>query len=131
MDVMIFKRFTPHRKMLNFVIFVKRKCFKAISSVKAKVLETLVLNIYTGLGYFIFYFTTIYKVYVDLVNERQHNTQGFLRKIREPHEINLSRTMSASRKLQLLESDWITRFMSLCFSVYPFGIYICWGTITR
>ena len=50
---MIFKRssFTSQKKNLNFVIFVNRKCLteKAIS----KIFETLFLNIYTGVGYFI------------------------------------------------------------------------------
>ena len=50
---MAFKRFSLPRKMLNFVIFVKKKCFKAISSVKTNIFETLFLNI-NGLGYFIF-----------------------------------------------------------------------------
>ena len=31
----------------------------------------------------------IHKVWVDLINERQHKTQGFLGKIRESHGINL------------------------------------------
>ena len=54
---MIFKRssFTSQKKNLNFVIFVNRKCLteKAISLVKTKIFETLFLNIYTGVGYFI------------------------------------------------------------------------------
>ena len=33
---------------LNFVIFVNRKCLKAISSTKTKISETLFLNIYTS-----------------------------------------------------------------------------------
>ena len=41
---MIFKRFSVYRKILNFVIFVKRKCFKAIFSVKTKIFEKLFLN---------------------------------------------------------------------------------------
>ena len=40
-------------KKLSFVIFVKRKCLRAISSVKTEIFETFFLNIYTGLGYFI------------------------------------------------------------------------------
>ena len=40
---------------------------------------------------FHFYYITIYKVHVNLINERQHKTQGFLGKISESHEINLSR----------------------------------------
>ena len=50
---MIFKRFSLHRKNLNFVQFVNWKCLKAISSVKTRIFETLFLNIYTILGYFI------------------------------------------------------------------------------
>ena len=41
---------------MNFVIFVNKKCLKAISrisAVKIKIFETLFLNICTGLGYFI------------------------------------------------------------------------------
>ena len=33
--------FTSEKKNLNFVIFVNGKCFKAISSVKTKIFETL------------------------------------------------------------------------------------------
>ena len=40
---------------------------------------------------FHFYYITIYKVHVDLINERQHKTQGFLGKMSKSHEINLSR----------------------------------------
>ena len=39
---------------------------------------------------FHFYYITICKEYVDLINERQNKTQGFLGKISESHEINLS-----------------------------------------
>ena len=34
-------------------MFVNRKCLKEISSVKTNIFETLFLNVYTGLGYFI------------------------------------------------------------------------------
>ena len=85
---MIFKRFSLQKKNLNFVIFVNRKCLKAISSVKTKILF--------GLGYFILttgpllHNNLFHKVWVDLINERQHKTQGFLGKISESHGINLS-----------------------------------------
>ena len=52
----VIKIFTSQKKNLNFVIFMNRKCFKAISSVKTKIFETLFSvfwNIYTGPGYFI------------------------------------------------------------------------------
>ena len=62
-DVMIFNRFSRHRKILNFVISVKRKCFKAISSVKIKI-----TNIY---------YIAIYKVNVDLIK-----AHGFLGNMR-------------------------------------------------
>ena len=38
---MIVKRFSLHRKNLNFATFVNRKCLKGISSVKTKIFETL------------------------------------------------------------------------------------------
>ena len=73
---MIFKRFSLQRKKdLVFVILVKRKRLKAISSVKTKILF--------GVGYFI--------LWVDLTNEPQHKTQSFLGKISQSHGINLSR----------------------------------------
>ena len=46
------KDFPFIEKNPNFVIFVNRKCLKAISSVKIKIFKTLFLNIYAGLGYF-------------------------------------------------------------------------------
>ena len=86
------KRFSRHRKNLNFVIFVNRKCVKAISSIKTKNFETFFLNIYTGFGYFILVHNgTILKVWVKLINEKQHKTQGYLGKISESHGINVSR----------------------------------------
>ena len=72
----------------------------------------------------------IHKVWVDLINERQHETQGFLGKISESNK-HISGAMSASRDLQLLESDWITWLVLLCCSVYPFGLWIYSGSITR
>ena len=78
---------------------------------------------------FLLHNTLIHKIWLDLINERQQKTQGFLGKISESHRTNLS--MSASWNLQLLESDWITRLVLLCCSVYPFGLWIYCGGITR
>ena len=48
----------------------------------------------------------IYKVWVDLINERQQETHSLLGRKNESHGINLSQgAMSASRKLQLFQSD--------------------------
>ena len=71
---MILKDFHFREKNLNFVIFVNRKCLKAISSVKTKIL---------------FGNNLIHKVWVDLINERQHKTPGFLGKISESRGISL------------------------------------------
>ena len=57
----------------------------------------------------------IHKVWVDLINERQDKTQGFL---------------SASWNLQLREPNWITWLVLLCFSVYPFRLWIYRVSIT-
>ena len=65
------------------------------------------LKTYTGLGYFIL---TTYQFNLQSMgrpdNGRQQKTLGLLAKISESHGTNLSRgAMTASRKLQLLESD--------------------------
>ena len=74
----------------------------------------------------------IHKVWVDLINERQPKAQGFLGKISESHEINLSGgAVSASRELQVLASDWITWLVLLRCSVYPFVLWICCDILTR
>ena len=72
-------------------MFVNRKCLKAISSVKTKIFETLFLNIYTGLVISLLLDNnSIHKVWVDLINERQHKTRVILRKTSESHGICLS-----------------------------------------
>ena len=91
----------------------------------------LLLKTYTGLGYFIL---ITYQFNLQSMgrpdNERQQKTLGFLAKISESHWTNLSRgAMTASRKLQLLESDWITWLVLLCCSVYAFGLWIYCGSI--
>ena len=61
----------------------------------------LFLNIYTGLGNFIrtTHISLILKVWVHLIDERQQET---------PRNKPITRAMSASSKLQLLESHSIT-----------------------
>ena len=39
---------------------------------------------------FLLHNNLIHKVWVDLINKRQHETQGFLGKTSEPHGVNLS-----------------------------------------
>ena len=114
---MIFKRFSFHRKKSNFLILVNKKCLKAISSVKTKIFETLFLNIYLPWLFHSHYITIlIHKLWVDLKNERKHKTQSFLAKIsKSPWNKPISRAMSASQKLQLLEI-----WLDLCCSVVQF-----------
>ena len=70
----------------------------------------LFLNKHTGHGYFIR--TTqsnqIQKVWVDPINERQQETHGLLGIKANSMNKPITGAMSASRKLQLLESDLIT-----------------------
>ena len=60
----------------------------------------------------------IHKVWVDLVNERQHKTQGFLGKISESHGINLSREQWVLPE----NSNYLnpTELFDLCCSVVQF-----------
>ena len=82
---MIFKRVSLQRKKPELCyIFVNRKCLKVISSVKTKTCSALVIS-------FLQHNNLIHKVWVDLINERQHKIQGFLGKIREFRGINLTR----------------------------------------
>ena len=98
---MIFKRFSLQRKKPELYLWT---WLKAISSVKTKVLF--------GLGYYIQFMlrnNLFHKVWVDLINARQHKSQGFLGNIGESHGYKpILGAMSTSRKFQLLESDWIT-----------------------
>ena len=53
---------------------------------------------------FLLHNNLIRKVWVDLKNERQHKTQSFLaKKSKSPWNKPISRAMSASQELQLLE----------------------------
>ena len=122
-DITIFKRFALQRKILNFVIFLNRKCLKAISSVKKKSETLLVIS-------FLLRNNLIHKVWIDLINERQHKTQGFLGKISESHGTDLSRgqwvlpeTYNYLNPTELL--------VLLCCLVYPFGLWIYCGSIIR
>ena len=83
-DVINFERFSLYRKNLIFVIFVNRKCLKAISSVKIKIFKRLFLNIYAGMGYFIlttYWNNLIHKVWgnpdTDLEGARGAHTHPF------------------------------------------------------
>ena len=82
---MFFKRFSLHRKKHELCIFVNRKWLQAISSVKTKICKTLFLNILALVISFLLRNSLIQKVWVDLINKRQHKTQGFLGKITESH----------------------------------------------
>ena len=67
--------------MLKSNFFSKNKNFR--NSI-LEYMQTLVIS-------FLLHNNLIHKVWVDLINERQHKTQGFLGKISESHETNLSR----------------------------------------
>ena len=66
--------------MLKSNLFNKNKNFRnaLLENIPALVISCLLHN------------NLIRKVWVDLINERQHNTQGFLGKISESHRTNLS-----------------------------------------
>ena len=73
----------------------------------------------------------IHKVWVDLINERKNKTQGFLGKISKFHWINLSwgqwvlpETYNYLNPTELLDLGLLR-----C-SVYPFGLWIYFGSIT-
>ena len=91
-DIMIIKRFSLHRKDVNLAIFV-------ISLVKTKIFETL-FGIYIPALVISFsvHNNLIQKVWVNLINGRQHKTQCFLGKISESHRISLSRGHRVLRK---------------------------------
>ena len=129
-----------NKRNLNFVIFIKRKCIKATSSLKTKkvtkrfqkkniIFFMLFLNIYTGLDDFIriTHVNWIHKVWVHLINERQPETHGLLDKKKEFHGINLlpgqwvhPENYNCLNPTQLLDLCCC----DLCSSTYPFQLWI-------
>ena len=73
----------------------------------------------------------IHKVWVDLINERQHKTQGFLGKISASHGINHGRGQWVLPKSYNYLNPTKLLNLCCCCSVYPFGFWIYCGSITR
>ena len=89
---MIFKRFSLHRKKPELCNICEQEMLKSNFFSKKNFFETLVWNTYTGLVVsFLLQNNLIHKVWVDLINKRQHRTQCFLGKMSESHGINLFR----------------------------------------
>ena len=80
---MIFKRFSLQRKNPKLCNICEQEMLQSnfLSKNKNFVRPWL----------FYSYYITIHKVWVDLINEQQQNTQDLLGKISESHGINLSR----------------------------------------
>ena len=71
---------------------MNRKCLKSIFSVKIKTFQAFFwIYIPILVISFLLLDDLICKVWADLINEREIKTQGFLGKISESHEKNLSR----------------------------------------
>ena len=117
-----------NKSNLNFASLINRKCLKRISSVKTKKIINhfskkeykfwnLVLNIYTGLGYFIraTHISLIHKIWVALITKGSYRLTA----------------LGTSWKLQLLESNLVTWLLLLYCSVYLFELWIHCGSITR
>ena len=127
---MIFKRLSLQRKRPELCYICEQEMLKSNFFSKNKNFRNALLGYILALVIsFIVHNKLIHKVWVDLINERQHKTQGFLSKISESHWTNLCRgVFSAFRNLQLLESDWITWLVLLCCS---FRLWIYCGSTTR
>ena len=125
---MIFKRFSLQRikpelcysceqEMLKSNFFSKNKNFQ---NTLLKYIPTLVIS-------FLLHNNLIHKVWVKLINERKHKTQGFFGKISKSHGTNLSQLLKTYNYLNLTE----LLDLHCCCSVYPFGLWIYCGSITQ
>ena len=91
-DVMIFKRFSPQRKKPELCYICEQEILKSNFLIKNKNFRNALLEYIPALVIsFLQNNNLIRKVWIDLMNERQHKTQGFLGKISESHGTNLSR----------------------------------------
>ena len=106
-DAMIFKRFSLQRQKSELCYICQQEMLKSNFFSKNKSFRNSLLEyIHWPWLFHSYYNNLIHKVWVHLINEKQHKTQVLLGKISESHERNLSwGAMSTSRKLQLLESD--------------------------
>ena len=81
------------------------------------------MNTYIGLGCFI---RTVYQFISQSMGQPDNRKAA-----RDPWNKPIAGAMSAFWKLQLLKSDSITWLVLLYRSVYPFGLWICCGSITQ
>ena len=89
---MIFKRFSLQRKKPELCYICEQEMLKSNSFRKNKNFRNALSEYIPALVIpFLQHNDLIHKLWVDLINERQHKTQGFLGKISESHGTNLSR----------------------------------------
>ena len=126
-EVIIFKRFSLQRKNPELCYVCEQEMLKSnFFSKKKNFRNTLLEYIAALVIWFLLPNNLIHKVWVDLINERQHKTQGFLGKISESYGTNLSRT-----KWVLPETyNYLnpTELLDLCCSVVQYIPLDCGST---
>ena len=110
---MIFKRFALHRKKHELCDICEQEMLKSNFFSKKQKFSKRSFGIYIWALVVLFLLRNnlIHKVWIDLINERQHKTQGFLGKISESHGINLPENYNYLSPTELLD---------LCCSVVQF-----------
>ena len=114
-----------HRKNLNIVIFEQEEMLKSSFFRKQKFSKRSlgISHILTLLILFLLHNNLIRKVWVALINERQHKARGFFGKISESHGINPSR---AQWVLPENYNDLSpVELLDLCCSVVQFIPLVC------
>ena len=119
-DVMIFWFSFHKKKKSDFCNICEQEKLKSnfCSKNKNTLLEYILALVIIS---FLLHNNLIHKVWVDLTNEKQHKTQGFLGKMSESHGINL-------RQLVLPENyNYLnpTELLDLCCSVVQFILWDC------
>ena len=126
-EVMIFKGFSRQRKKPELWYICEQEMLKSNFFSRNKnfwnaffeyILALVILfSLHTNL---------IHKVWVDLINERQHKTQRYLGKIRESHGTNLSRGQWVLPEIYNYLNP--TELLDLCCSVVQY-IHLDCGSI--
>ena len=116
---MIFKRFSLHRIKPELCNICEQEILKSnFFSKNKRSFQSFEMYIPALVISFLLHNNFIHKVWVDLINERQHRNQGFMDKITKSHGINLSQGQGVFPENYNYLNP--TELLDLCCSVVQF-----------